>query len=325
MLSAALLGLAVHVPPPSTAAVQPSDDTLWELHVHRPVKNVTEALSRLWQPASTANVLTIYVEVLKAGSMTVRNTITNAVASNRTSYCVINAKQDTTPCFGDAIVFGVGFGGCAVLPPGSRCQYLTSLREPGNRTVSEYNYFCRSCAEGGTLCNSVTGCPHTGFMQWARGHAEQFTQHFSPPLWPPMPQWVKVDDNDDVPLPNGLWPSLYFYQYSRGFPARPRVNDTDYERALRVLSGHGPTPMLAIKLEQLEVDGWERIQEFLGAPGLDLRSHEEVVLHDDERDKTDDYEPTEEEMRQVREVIDAYDRQLYEAVPNHGRVFSVVP
>ena len=257
--------------------------------------------------------------------MTVRNTITNAVASNRTSYCVINAKQDTTPCFGDAIVFGVGFGGCAVLPPGSRCQYLTSLREPGNRTVSEYNYFCRSCAEGGTLCNSVTGCPHTGFMQWARGHAEQFTQHFSPPLWPPAPQWVKVDDNDDVPLPNGLWPSLYFYQYSRGFPARPRVNDTDYERALRVLSGHGPTPMLAIKLEQLEVDGWERIQEFLGAPGLDLRSHEEVVLHDEQRDKTDDYEPTEEEMREVREVIDAYDRQLYEAVPNHGRVFSVVP
>ena len=105
MLTAALSGLAVHVPPPSTAAVQPS---VWELHVHRPIKNVTEALLRLWQPASTTNVLTIYVEVLKAGSMTVRNTITNAVASNRTSYCVINAKQDTTPCFGDAIVFGVG-------------------------------------------------------------------------------------------------------------------------------------------------------------------------------------------------------------------------
>jgi len=321
MLTAALLGLAVHVPPPSTADVQPFDDALF--HVRRPVQNETETLLRLWQPASPANVLTIYVEVLKAGSMTVRATITNAVSSNGTSYCVINARQDTTPCFGDAIVFGVGFGACAVLPPGSRCQYLTSLREPGNRTVSEYNYFCRSCAEGGTLCNSVTGCPHTGFMQWARGHADQFTQHFSPPLWPPTPQWVKIED--DVRNQDGLLRSHYFYQYSRGFPARPRVNDTDYERALRVLSGHGPTPMLAIKLEQLEVDGWERIQEFLGAPELDLRSHEEVRLHDDQRDKTDDFEPTEEEMREVRAVIDAYDRQLYDAVPSNGRVFSVVP
>ena len=309
MLTAALSGLAVHVPPPSTAAVQPSDDTLWELHVHRPVKNVTEALLRLWQPASPANVLTIYVEVLKAGSMTVRHTITNAVASNRTSYCVINAKQDTTPCFGDAIVFGVGFGGCAVLPPGSRCQYLTSLREPGNRTVSEYNYFCRSCAEGGTLCNSVTGCPHTGFMQWARGHAEQFTQHFSPPLWPPTVQWMEHQDAEHT---------AYYYQYAHGFPDRPTVNDRDYERALSVLSGNGPTPMLTIKTEELDVDGWERIEEYVGAPGLDLRSHEEVVLHG--RPKRDDYEPTEEELKEVREVIDAYDSRLYQAIPSHGRV-----
>ena len=63
----------------------------------------------------------------------------------------------------------------------------------------------------------------------------------------------------------------------------------------------------------------------MGAPELDLRSHEEVRLHDDQRDKTDDFEPTEEEMREVRAVIDAYDRQLYDAVPSNGRVFSVVP
>ena len=72
--------------------------------------------------------------------------------------------------------------------------------------------------------------------------------------------------------------------------------------------------MLTIKMEELEVDGWERIEKFVGAPGLDLRSHEKLVLHD--RPKKDDYEPTEEEMEEVRRIIDAYDSQLYRAVPS---------
>ena len=134
---------------------------------HRPLV-VTHApchLSRLWQPASPDDdVLTIFVEVGKTGSTTVHRTFTDAVAS---SYCVIDfVKPDTRPCFGNAIVFGAGFGSCSALAPGSRCQYLTTLREPGNRTVSEYNYFCRGCQERGKLCNSVTGCPKTSFMKW---------------------------------------------------------------------------------------------------------------------------------------------------------------
>ena len=103
---------------------------------HRPLV-VTHApchLSRLWQPASPDDdVLTIFVEVGKTGSTTVHRTFTDAVAS---SYCVIDfVKPDTRPCFGNAIVFGAGFGSCSALAPGSRCQYLTTLREPGNRTV----------------------------------------------------------------------------------------------------------------------------------------------------------------------------------------------
>ena len=185
-------------------------------------------LSRRWQPASPrASVLTVFVVVGKTGSTTVHLTIMNAVASSNTSYCVIDVRRhDTRPCFGNAIVFGAGFGSCTELPPGSRCQYLTTLREPGNRTVSEYNYFCRGCAEGGVLCNSVTGCPHTSFMQWARDHAEQFTQHFSPPLWPPTTRWVQTEGEERDPA--GSLRSRYWYQYSHGFPDRPRVNDTDY-------------------------------------------------------------------------------------------------
>ena len=277
-------------------------------------------LSRWWQPASPDSMLTIFVVVGKTGSTTVHQTITKAVASSGTSYCVIDVrKHDTRPCFGSAVAFGAGFGSCAALAPGSRsrCQYLTTLREPGNRTVSEYNYFCRGCAEGGTFCNSVTGCPNTSFVKWARDHAEQFTQHFSPPLWPPTTQWVQTEDEEA-----GCHRSKYWCQYSHGFPDRPRVNDTDYERALSVLSGDGPTPMLTIKLEELEVDGWERIEQFLGVPGLNLRSHEKLELHG--LVKKGIYEPTEEEMKEVREVIDAYDRQLYQALPSHRHVRGAV-
>jgi hypothetical protein len=280
-------------------------------------------LSRWWQPASPDSMLTIFVVVGKTGSTTVHQTITKAVASSGTSYCVIDVrKHDTRPCFGSAVAFGAGFGSCAALAPGSRsrCQYLTTLREPGNRTVSEYNYFCRGCAEGGTFCNSVTGCPNTSFVKWARDHAEQFTQHFSPPLWPPTTQWVQTEDEEADQA--GCHRSKYWCQYSHGFPDRPRVNDTDYERALSVLSGDGPTPMLTIKLEELEVDGWERIEQFLGVPGLNLRSHEKLELHG--LVKKGIYEPTEEEMKEVREVIDAYDRQLYQALPSHRHVRGAV-
>ena len=38
------------------------------------------------------------------------------------------------------------------------------------------------------------------------------------------------------------------------------------------------------------------------------------------RPKGGDYEPTEEELKEVREVIDAYDSRLYQAIPSHGRV-----
>jgi len=186
--------------------------------------------------------------------------------------------------------------------------------------VSEYNYFCRGCAEGGSLCNSVTGCPNTSFLKWARDHAEQFTQRFSPPLWPPTTQWVQTEDEEAGQA--GCHRSKYWCQYSHGFPDRPRVNDTDYERALSVLSGDGPTPMLAIKLEELEDDGWERIEQFLGAPGLNLRSHEKLELH--LRVKKGTFKPTEEQMKEVREVIDAYDRQLYQAVPSHRHVRGAV-
>ena len=326
------------LPPQAAAVVQPEltlvtgiDPQLWRTNLSKD----------LWNPESPDDVLTVFVEVGKTGSTTIKNTILDAVSAEMSSYCAIDlrsrqlAKGKTVrACSGSAIVckplpapmdpshpaipdvclavaaVGAPFGTCATVSPGRRCQYLTSLREPGNRTVSEYNYFCRACAEGGKLCNADTGCPHVSFLHWARSHAEQFTQHFAPPMWPPTTRWIRIEDDAEDKEDRR---SSYYYQYAHGFPDRPKVTSADYERALHVLSGKWTVPMLALKLEQLEVDGWERIEEFLGSPGLELRSHERKELHD--RPKGNDYHPTQEEMTEVRETIHAFDARLYESLP----------
>ena len=127
--------------------------------------NLSEDLSQLWHPASPEDVLTVFVEVGKTGSTTIKAAILDAVASKEKSYCVIDLRErrldkgeDPRVCSGSAMVFGATFGSCAAVSSGHRCQYLTSLREPGNRTVSEYNYFCRACAErsGARLTSSVS-------------------------------------------------------------------------------------------------------------------------------------------------------------------------
>jgi len=276
---------------------------------------VSKDLSELWHPASPEDVLTVFVEVGKTGSTTVKGTMHKAVELRGNVYCIINlqrlaVERGVVPqvCYGSAMIFGASFGDCTVLAPGRRCQYLTTLREPGNRTVSEYNYFCRNCANTtgcrDKCCSMNPPCPNISFLEWARNHAESFTQHFAPPAWPPTRKWTKSESGRR---------SSFFYQYTHGFPARPRVNGTDYERALHVLSGDGPVPMLAIKLEQLDVDGWERIEKFLASPGLRLRSVAEKV--NEHSSDENNYQPTAHEMAEVREGIDAYDEKLFLALP----------
>jgi hypothetical protein len=130
MLTAALQGLAVHVTPPAAAAaVQP---------VSGYVPNLTEHLSRLWQPASPDDdVLTIFVEVGKTGSTTVHRTFTDAVASSGASYCILDFEKHGSnaglmrPCTRSAIVFGAGFGTCSALGLEAGANISQPFASPG--------------------------------------------------------------------------------------------------------------------------------------------------------------------------------------------------
>lgn len=54
------------------------------------------------------------------------------------------AKDDAV-CRGDAVAIG-HYGDCAAIAP-RKCQYFTVLRDPVERRVSEYNWFCYACKE----------------------------------------------------------------------------------------------------------------------------------------------------------------------------------
>ena len=117
MLTAALQGLAVHVTPslPATVQYTTGGHPEWQT-------NFTEVLSRLWQPRSPdGDVLTVFVEVGKTASTTVHKTFRDTIEATG-SFCIIDFANDPKPCFGSAIVFGVPFGACSALAPGSRCQ-----------------------------------------------------------------------------------------------------------------------------------------------------------------------------------------------------------
>lgn len=44
----------------------------------------------------------------------------------------------------------------AAVRPERRCRYMTLLRDPIERVISEWNYFCVGCAEGGRMCANST-------------------------------------------------------------------------------------------------------------------------------------------------------------------------
>ena len=71
------------------------------------------------------------------------------------------------------------YGGC--MHVARRCSYFTVLREPVERLISEYNYFCLRCSERRKFCGRLanTSCPRMKFLDWAAAHANQYTWHFS--------------------------------------------------------------------------------------------------------------------------------------------------
>jgi len=82
----------------------------------------------------------------------------------------------------DGMVLQSKYGYCDLLKGIRPCLYLTILREPVSRMVSDYNYFCLECSEGGRYCQpwlKSSTCPHKTFLQYARQVGNIYTAMFS--------------------------------------------------------------------------------------------------------------------------------------------------
>lgn len=216
-------------------------------------------------------------------------------------------------------------GACPLM--GRPCNHVVLLREPISRLVSEYNYFCLDCSEGGKLCEcnacrdapSRGGCeecearhhshfadgklvewsfvcPHMGFVDWARHVANQYTWRFGRP-------WT-----------NGTsllsWRG-YYSAYMQGFAGLlPPLTDDDVNTAFEALSA---PDMQILWTEELDDKGWPwLLSQFEGTP-LGNALQQELASRSGSAHRNSNphtFTPTAEQVKQARHVLN-FDIQLY--------------
>ena len=173
---------------------------------------------------------------------------------------------DNSLCASKDVVTGDGYGSCARVQPAARpCRYFTVLREPMNRLLSEWRYFCLGCAESGKFCGRdvTTRCPNMTIAEWAARQPNQYVRNFGQ-------GWAR-----HVPA-NYSHARAYYCSYVSGFTRRgcgdeagslvstppPDLTELDLERAAAALSA---PDMLTLWTDQLDSpsDGWPRLARWL--------------------------------------------------------------
>jgi len=249
-----------------------------------------------WRPKSKDDILTIYLQEDKTGSSSLRTTLRKLKTDN---LCIIEPDAKATDvCRGSAILLAGDFGACAAVK-GNRCRYFTMMREPIDRLVSEYNYFCKQCSEDGKFCgrlaNTTPACPGASFLDWAGEFREQYIHHFSR-------NW----DAGTSSAHKG-----YYASFLSGFENRGKPNEQMYKCALENITRPN---FLAVKTENLTTTGWERIQTFLGAGDLGLENDDNVYERNVDHEP-DQYNPSPAELAKARE-LNKWDVKLYDSISN---------
>jgi len=256
--------------------------------------------------------LTIFIHVGKCGSTTVRDLMHRL--QDETAQALrwpeaapwlcelsVNGPEhhlDKTSCPHAEVALNGDQGACDAL--GRPCRYLVILREPIERLISEYQYFCKECREGAKFCGAEanTGCPKLSFLDWAKSHANQFTHHFSRAH---------------------VTGAAYYDEYVHGFVGRPALTGSDIDAAAKFLSG-GDVKL--IKTEELDAS-WADLAEWMDGTQMAvqlkqlLQTTDPSSLHENSgTDAGSRYVPTPLERRQACE-INWHDCQLVAQLGSH--------
>ena len=142
----------------------------------------------------------LYVALLmdKSGSNSIYDALTVRAVAQRwpaMSFCcdgivtqdrLCDVNQAGAACLSQpagAVVLDTKFGFCERVVKASRsCQYIVIMRDPLDRLISAYNFFCVACHEDGRECTGF-GCPQLSLVEYARKTGPYYTQHL-PPYYP---------------------------------------------------------------------------------------------------------------------------------------------
>jgi len=201
------------------------------------------------------------------------------------------------------------YGFCQRLNNSRPCRYMTLLRSPLDMMISEYNWFCKDCMEGGKQCVAQSKqiarrrflksnpqntpqltCPNMQITDYAKHYRNQYTMQFS---------GKKIFCSRTGESQN----SVTFRDCSE------TLTEVDFQAALQTLTHPA---FLVLRLETLwegipgvSPSGITKMANFLRDPDLSGRAE----VHRNGHNKS--YVPTEEEVVELRRIL-SFDIRLYE-------------
>lgn len=199
------------------------------------------------------------------------------------------------------------------------CKYLTLLRDPIDRTVSQYNWFCRACSEDGIQCTTkekieerkrdqakdptktpMLTCPDMSLVDYTRHYGNEFVEELS---------------GREIECARATF-RMGWEEYGPEYrDCVVRVNEDHLQKSIDFIKDPNN---LVLQLEKFwqgtetEPRGLDRLASFLNDP--EVATQKEVHVNEN----VEHYEPTEEELAEMRQIL-ALDIRLVAKLEHKGR------
>jgi len=175
----------------------------------------------------------VFIHQDKCASSTMREYL-----SHLDSVCYIKKTMRCENSPKHTVIVGADFGFCEFASQKRSCRYFTTMRDPLDRIISSYNYFCLDCRENGKFCakerdNLGWGCPRNfSFTEWVDKFPNQFVRRFGR-------NWYALKQEG----------SGYYHEYLHGFENLDVISDAEYDKTLNLL--RDPKKMFIVWIDQM--------------------------------------------------------------------------